>query len=195
MRRPGGLMAVLAALLLGTAGPAGADPADLSRLMAALAGRKTSEAHFVEQRFLAMLKEPLKSEGRLRYAAPDKLEKLTLYPRPQRLSVDGDRVVLDPAPQGAPPTLSLAAQPEIGAFVEAIRGTLAGDLPALERFYGVGFEGSLADWTLRLEPKAASVRKLLVGIVVTGRGPEIRSVEFRQADGDRTEMMVFEDRN
>ena len=193
MRRP--IMVTLAAMLLGTAGAATAEPADLPRLMAALAARKTSEARFVEQRHLAMLKEPLKSEGRLRYVAPDKLEKLTLYPRPQRLSVEGDRVVLDPAPQGAPPTLSLAAQPEVGAFVEAIRGTLAGDLPALERFYGVGFEGSLADWTLRLEPKAAAVRKLLAGIVVTGRGTEIRSLEFRQTDGDRTEMMVFEDRN
>jgi hypothetical protein len=141
-----------------------------------------------------MLKEPLKSEGRLTYVAPDKLEKLTLYPRQQRMSVDGDRVVVDPGPDGPPRTVSLAQQPEVGAFVEAIRGTLAGDLPGLERFYAVAFEGTLADWTLRLQPKDPTVRKLLAAILVKGRGAEIQTLEFRQADGDRTEMMIFEDR-
>jgi hypothetical protein len=162
--------------------------------MDALAARKGSTAHFVEQRFLAMLKEPLKSEGSLRYTAPDKLEKETLYPRRQLMRVDGDRVTVEPGPDGAPRALSLAAQPEVGAFVEAVRGTLAGDLPGLERFYAVTFEGVLAAWSLRLEPKLETVRKLLAGIRVTGQGTEIQSMEFRQADGDRTEMMIFEDR-
>jgi hypothetical protein len=173
---------------------AAADAAELQRLMATLAARKASNAHFVENRFLAMLKEPLKSSGRLTYVAPDKLEKETLSPRPQRMAVDGDRVVLDPGPDGGPArTVSLSGQPEVGAFVEAVRGTLAGDLPGLERHYAVSLDGTLAAWTLRLAPKDAGVRKLLTAIEVSGKGREIQTVEFRQADGDRTQMMIFED--
>jgi hypothetical protein len=87
----------------------------------------------------------------------------------------------------------LSQQPEVGAFVEAVRGTLAGDLQGLERYYAVSLDGTQAAWTLRLAPKDATVRKLLTAIDVSGKGREIQTLEFRQADGDRTEIMIFED--
>jgi hypothetical protein len=162
-------------------------------LMHALAMRKSSNAHFVERRYLKMLSEPLKSSGTLTYVAPDKLEKVTLWPRPQRMTVDGDRLFVAPGPDGNPKTLSLATQPEVDAFVEAIRGTLAGDLPVLERFYTVGLAGSWSDWALRLEPKEAGARKLLASVLLKGRAAAIQTIDIQETDGDRTEMIILED--
>jgi hypothetical protein len=168
-------------------------PVVLSDLMHALAARKSSNAHFIERRYLKMLSEPLKSTGTLTYVAPDKLEKVTLWPRPQRMTVDGDRLFIAPGPDSNPKTLSLATQPEVDAFVEAIRGTLAGDLPVLERFYTVGLAGSWSDWALRLEPKEAGARKLLSSVLLKGQAAAIQSVDIQETDGDRTEMIILED--
>lgn len=180
--------------MVAAVGPARADGAlALPDLMHALAALKSSNAHFVEQRYLKMLSEPLKSSGTLTYVAPDRLEKITLWPRPQRMAVDGDRLLIDPGPDGHPKTLSLAAQPEVGAFVEAIRGTLAGDLPALERYYTVGLEGGWSDWALRLEPKEAVARKLLASILVKGQASGLQTIDIKEADGDRSEMIILED--
>lgn len=185
-------VALAAGLLL--APPARADvPPALTELMRALAGQKTSKARFVERRFMAMLSEPLRSDGTLAYTAPDKLEKRTLAPRLQTLSVDGDRLVVDPGPDGGPRTLSLAAQPEIAAMVEAIRGTLAGDLAGLERYYRVTLEGGPPAWTLELEPRGETVRKLVTAIRLIGKATAIETVEIRETDGDRTEMLIFEE--
>jgi hypothetical protein len=180
--------------IIASAGPACANsPLALADLMHALASRKASNAHFVERRYLKMLSEPLKSSGTLTYSAPDKLEKITLWPRPQRMSVDGDRLFIVPGPDGNPKTLSLATQPEVDAFVEAIRGTLAGDLAALERFYTVDLAGSWSDWALRLEPREAAARKLLASVVLKGQAAGIQTVDIEESDGDRTEMIILED--
>jgi len=177
-----------------SAGPTRADsPMALADLMHALAARTTSNAHFVERRYLKMLSEPLKSSGTLTYVAPDRLEKVTLWPRPQRMTVDGDRLSIAPGPDGNPKTLSLATQPEVDAFVEAIRGTLAGDLPALERFYTVGLVGNWSDWALRLEPKAAAARKLLASVLLKGQAAGVQTIDIEETDGDRTEMIILDD--
>jgi hypothetical protein len=165
----------------------------LADLMGMLASRHASNAHFTERRYMKMLTEPLKSMGTLAYVAPDKLEKVTLWPKLQRMAVDGDRLVMEPGPDGNPKVLSLAAQPEIAAFVEAIRGTLAGNLPGLERFYDVSLQGDLANWSLRLQPRGETPRKLLDSVLLKGRGPQIETIDVKETDGDRTEMIILAD--
>jgi hypothetical protein len=197
--------AILSCLVLSCAaagaGAAHADgePWGLAQLMQRFHAVTSSQAHFVERRYLGMLSEPLKSSGKLAYSAPDRLEKITLTPQPERLSLDGDRLTIDrgpgdrgsgdrgsgePGPGGQRQTLALSAHPEIAGVVESIRGTLAGDTDGLERFYTVGLTGDEHAWMLRLDPKDATLRRLVSRITIAGSGAAIHTIDTRESDRD-----------
>ena len=74
-----------------------------------------------------MLNRPLRATGRLLYRRPAHLEKITLEPQPESLVVDGNRLTLTEASE-APRVIDLDGEPAIRAMVDAIRGTLSGDL-------------------------------------------------------------------
>ena len=58
--------------------------------------------------------------------------------------------------------LRLNDYPAIRAFVESIRGTLAGDLAALRRYYRVELEGTWSDWRLHLLPADQQMAELVL---------------------------------
>jgi hypothetical protein len=187
-----GLAALLVALWLGPAAAAG--PAwDLQQLMQSLRQVKTSTAYFSERKELRMLNEPLMSSGTLNYVAPDKLQKTTLLPKLERLSIERDKLTIERSDNGENRTVSLGDFPEIGAFVESIRATLAGDLSALERYYAIRLEGDAGEWQMVLEPKEKRLRELVKSIRIAGRGTSIRSIVSEQGDGDRSEMSIVEE--
>jgi outer membrane lipoprotein-sorting protein len=189
---------VLLLALAGTLRSANADPPSqvqdwgLPQLMAGMQTVRTAKAHFVERKFDHLLNQPLQSSGTLIFAAPDRLQKQTLAPAPSRLSIDGDRLTVEP-PDGKLRTLSLAEVPELGALVAGIRATLAGNTATLTRYYTPTLTGSAADWSLRLEPQDARLRALLAVIRIRGEGSTIRSIETLERDGDRTEMTIMPD--
>ena len=170
--------------------PAAAEP-DLSLpdLMARLAAVPERQAVFQEHRRLAALSEPLESRGRLIYRRPDHVEKITTWPEPERLVVDGARLVLTPA-NDAPRVVDLAGQPELRVLIDAIRGPLAGDLPALQRAFTVGLSGTLAAWTIDLAPRDPRAARLLRGAHIRGTGAEVREVRVVQANGDEQVMLI-----
>lgn len=193
-RRMGVLPVLLAALLLvGAADPPPAQTAwNLQRLMATMREVRGSTANFSEQKFVAMLRQPLVSSGRLIYVAPDQLQKETLTPAPSRVTVKADSVTIV-QPDGRSKQLSLAEYPEIGALVESVRATLAGDAASLTRFYNVSLGGGPKDWTLVLEPREDRLRKLLAWIRIQGDGNAVRGIETVERDGDRTVTTVVPD--
>lgn len=164
----------------------------LQQLMAGMQTVHHASAHFVEYKFVQMLKQPLQSSGRLVYAAPDRLQKDTLAPAPSDLVVDGDHLTVR-QPDGRVRDLSLSEFPEIGALVESIRATLAGDAATLTRYYAATLAGSLGDWSLLLEPRDERLRKLLTMVRIRGDGTSIRDVETLERDGDRTDMTITQD--
>ena len=93
--------------------------------------------------------------------------------------------------QGA--RLSLSEFPEIGALVESMRATLAGDPATLDRFYVPTLTGTADDWSLQLEPRDPRLRKIVALIRIQGDGTSIRTVETLETDGDRTEMTITPD--
>ncbi len=74
-------------------------------------------------------------------SAPGHLVKRTLTPKPETLTVEGDRLTIESAARKERRTLRLQDYPVLWAFVESIRSTLSGDIGALERFYRVELEG------------------------------------------------------
>jgi outer membrane lipoprotein carrier protein LolA len=180
-------------LLLAAAASAGAQTQaqagwGLPQLMATLSRVKSASAQFVERKTLRVLDAPLVSSGTLLYVAPDQVEKITVLPERERIAISGDRLTIEGGGSDRPRTLSLANAPEIAAFVEAIRGTLAGDL-----FYRIELAGGRAAWKLDLTPRAEQLARLVRRIRISGSGEKITGVETDEGDGDHSEMSVAED--
>jgi hypothetical protein len=161
---------------------------DLGELMRQLSGRRHGEVSFVEQHFLKLLKHPAESYGELTYDAPDRLEKRTVEPKAETLTLAGD--VLTVVRGGRVRTLDLKAYPTLVPFIESIRATLAGDLPSLERLFTVDFAGTLARWRLTLTPRDAQVAKTVSRVTIDGTSDTLTTVEIIETDGDRSLMTL-----
>jgi hypothetical protein len=157
--------------------------------MQRLADVKERDATFREEKHLASLTQPLVSNGVLHYAAPAQVEKHTLAPVEEDLAVDGDHLTMTRA-GAAPQSLQLSDQPELHALVTGIRGTLAGDLPALEHDYSVGLEGTPERWRLTLVPLNDRVQHFLKVIRIDGRDGEVDDMQTVDANGDTSDMTI-----
>ena len=80
--------------------------------------------------------------------------------------------------------------PELAAFIDSIRGTLAGDRKALERTYQLSLEGSASAWTLQLVPINAKMKQVVARIRISGVRDEVRSIDISQTDGDSSQMRI-----
>lgn len=166
-------------------------PAGLDQLLQLFATRRHGHVSFTEVHEFAMLKRPLQSSGELLYDAPDHLEKRTLSPRPETLTLDHGILT---ARQGQHSRqLRLEDYPQVVPFVESIRATLAGDRAALERYFRVQFNGTLESWSLLLTPSDAQVSRTVQQIRLSGSGERLQTVEIRLADGDRSLLTVGPD--
>ncbi|KVN05320.1 outer membrane lipoprotein carrier protein LolA [Burkholderia stagnalis] len=193
LRRAARALAVAAAALAIVV-PAHAADADvpwtLDRLMSTLAQRKAGRATFTETKYLSIAAQPVESSGELVFVAPDHLEKHTLSPKPEHLVVDGDMLSVERNNRKYTLALALARYPELGAFIDSIRATLAGNRFALEQVYKVALSGRGDDWTLTLTPLDARMLKVVSTITLDGTRDALRRVAIRQADGDRSLMRL-----
>jgi hypothetical protein len=187
MRTPASLLAGLALMLLARSAPADGNWT-LERLLAGFARTHEAHASFIERKRVAVLDRPLVSTGELTFVAPDRLEKRTLRPRRELLSVTGNHLSIERGDRTL--EIDLRSYPEVAAFVESIRGTLAGDRGTLERFYRLKVEGDAASWALTLTPRAPGMAALVEHVRIAGQGAEISVVEIQQANGDSTLMSV-----
>ena len=161
---------------------------DLQQLMDTLAQNKSGRTTFVEKKYIAILDMPVESSGDLLYTAPDGLEKRTLKPKPESMVIRGEELFIERGQQKH--RLQLQAYPELAAFIDSIRGTLAGDRKALERSYRLSLEGTAERWTLRLLPLNEKMAASIQRISITGTRDQVRSIEIAQADGDRSVMTI-----
>ncbi|HEX4986517.1 MAG TPA: LolA-related protein [Burkholderiales bacterium] len=187
---PGLERILLAACLALASVPACAAGWGVEDLMRELAAVESSQARFVERKYLRMLKAPLEQSGTLSYSRPGRLERRTLKPRPETLSVSGDTLVLESPARNERRVLKLRDYPVLWGFVESIRGTLGGDLPALERFYRVELEGARSQWRLDLVPRERAMGEVISLIRIAGGGARIHTIEVQEARGDRSVMKI-----
>jgi outer membrane lipoprotein-sorting protein len=180
---------ILVALAL-TLAPATSHAADwgIDQLMHGLAQTRSDHSSFVEIKSIAMLDKPVESSGELFYRAPDHLEKRTLKPKPESMTVDGGTLVIERGRQKH--RLQLQDYPEVAAFIDSIRGTLAGDRKALERSYRLSLEGSAERWTLQLLPTDEKMQAVVKRIRIVGGRDAVHRIEITQADGDSSLMLI-----
>ena len=166
----------------------GAPMGDLDEVMRLLAMRRHGRAEYVEQHFLAILDHPVESSGELLYDAPDHLEKRTLLPRPETLVLDGGALTIERG--GRRRVVDLHRYPQVLPFIESIRATLAGDRSALEQVFRVEFAGGVERWMLTLAPSDHQLARVVKQVQIDGSRDQLRRVEIRQPDGDRSLMTL-----
>jgi len=161
---------------------------DVTQLMQGLAQNKSGRASFVEKKYIALLEQPVESSGELLYTAPDRLEKRTLKPRPESLLIEGGNLTVERGKRRM--VLRLQDYPELVAFTESIRGTLAGDIVALRRVYNLDLEGPEERWTLTLRPVETRMLEVVQRIRIGGSHAEVKTIEIEQTDKDRSVMTI-----
>jgi outer membrane lipoprotein-sorting protein len=161
---------------------------DIDQLMRGLAQIHSGHASFVEKKFIAMLDQPVESSGELFYTAPDHLEKRTLRPKPESMILDHGTLVIERGRQKH--GLQLQDYPELAAFIDSVRGTLAGERKALERNYRLSLDGTAEHWTLQLLPLDEKMQAVVKRIRIAGVRDAVRSIEITQADGDSSLMLI-----
>jgi outer membrane lipoprotein-sorting protein len=158
-------------------------------LMQILSEQKARKASFVEKKYIATLQQPLESSGELSFTAPDRLEKRITKPKSEAVILQGDKLFVERS-NGRKLAMSLSDRPEVAGFVESIRATLIGDRAALEKFYVLSFNGAEEQWQLSLTPVQPQMLKIISEIRIAGAHATIGTIEFLQADGDRSVMTI-----
>lgn len=165
-----------------------ADDWDIAQLMQLLAQSRSAHASFVETKSIAMLDKPVISSGELFYTAPDHLEKRTLKPKAETMVLDQGTILITRGSKNY--RLQLQDYPALAAFIDSIRGTLAGDAAALQHNYMLKLQGAMAHWTLQLLPANEQIKSVVQRISISGEKGELRSIEILQADGDSSVMTI-----
>jgi hypothetical protein len=163
---------------------------NVEQLIESLAKNRQAEVRFEETAFSNLLTQPLKTQGILRFTPPAKLEKHVTAPYDERYLVEGDKVLFEKKTKGINRTLSLQDYPALQAFVEAFRSTLANDVVTLKRFYHVTLQGEPRRWVLILRPLDKATQELVESIRFSGEGEQVRVIEIRAPDGDRSVMVI-----
>ncbi len=177
------LLACAAALL-----PAHAAGFDLQALTTLLAQRKTAEARFTEERFVSGIEGSLRASGVLSFSAPGRFERRTLEPTQESMAVDGNTITLKRG--GRSRQMAMDAVPEVGALLEAVRGTLTGNAVTLDKHFSTKVEGNAARWLLTLVPRDARLASQVRELQIAGLQSDVRSVALWLAGGDRSVMNI-----
>lgn len=184
---------MLALLVVGWIPSARSQEWTLETLMQQLAQVRRARARFVEKRYIAMLRKPVESMGVLQYDAPDRLEKIVLRPKAERMLLEGERVTLEADGGRRRKSLALAEIPELAALVGGLRATLAGDVKTLQRHFDIQLEGPAERWHMTLIPRDKKAARLVKSLQIFGNAAELNAVEVLQADGDRSMMLMVKD--
>ena len=190
MRRP--LLALSLALCCVTLSganptPSQAQPAapTLERLLAGFASMTGMSARFVEEKQIALLARPIRSEGVLYFTAPGRLMRRVTSPTVSAALIEGDTLTF--VGDGRREEIPISSNAVVGGFVSSFRHVLAGDRAALERAFTLRFEALGGQrWRLRLLPRNADLRRFLTEMELVGEGARVETMVMREASGDLT---------
>jgi hypothetical protein len=139
------------------------------------------EVRFVETKTVALLVQPLQSEGVLRYARGVGLTRTIETPYPSEVEVTRTRLRM--RQEGKTQEIDLGAHPAIRLLVTSLLDVLSGDAAALQAAYLMEYTPG---WTLTLRPKDEMLAKLITLLRFQGEGVRVRRLEVHESNGDTT---------
>ncbi len=167
-----------------------APPPTLEGLLERFASSPGFEARFVEEKRIALLAVPVRSEGQIYFAPPGRLMRRVTRPDPSAALIaegrlrmrQGDRIE----------ELTIDDNPVLRGFIDSFRAVLAGDRAALARFYDATYTPSAEGWTLVLRPRGGALARFLREIWLRGDGVVIREMRMTEVNGDETRTTFSE---
>jgi outer membrane lipoprotein-sorting protein len=172
--------------LLGLGSARAEDAADpLNALLARLAKVESLRAHFSEEKQMALLAVPLRSQGTLYYAKPRLLARHTEAPQKSSLVLRGDKLEFGDASHSE--SMGIDAQPAVRVLVDTFVSVLSGDRAKLMQLAELHIETLPAGaWRIDVTPRDASVLKIVRSMRFEGKNAELLRMELLDANGDRT---------
>ena len=147
-------------------------------------------ARFREEKRIALLAVPVRSEGVLYFSPPGRLMRKVTSPSPSSALLEGGRLTFES--EGDRQVVELSESPVLAGFVEIFRYVLAGDRQALERTYRVAYETEGATWKLTLRPRNEALGRFLREMVLHGEGFAVKTMKMVEVSGDTTTTELFD---
>lgn len=178
------LMICLALALL----PWSARAFDLDALQQQLRATPIVRGHFVQQKFLRSLPQPLTSRGDFTLAAGRGLLWLLRSPIAQDLRISANGIARR-GPDGA--WQALPQHTGAGRENRLFLSVLAGDTSGLRENFDLSLSGSPEAWQLTLLPRSALLRQIFENIQING-GKLVDRIELREVQGDRSVLQMVD---
>ncbi|MFY0479105.1 outer membrane lipoprotein carrier protein LolA [Achromobacter marplatensis] len=173
-------------LLALTALPWTARAFDLNDLQAQLRATPVVRGHFVQQKFLRSLPQPLTSRGDFTLAAGKGLLWLLRTPIAQDLRINANGISRRDE-SGA--WQALPQQTGSGRENRLFLSVLAGDTRGLQENFDLALTGKADAWQLLLTPRSALLRQIFDNIQING-GKLVDRIELRETQGDRSVLQM-----
>lgn len=173
-------------LLALTALPWTARAFDLNDLQAQLRATPVVRGHFVQQKFLRSLPQPLTSRGDFTLAAGKGLLWLLRTPIAQDLRINANGISRRDE-SGA--WQALPQQTGSGRENRLFLSVLAGDTRGLQENFDLALTGQADAWQLLLTPRSALLRQIFDTIQIDG-GKLVDRIELRETQGDRSVLQM-----
>ncbi|MGV2905714.1 outer membrane lipoprotein carrier protein LolA [Achromobacter sp. AGC25] len=173
-------------LLALTALPWTARAFDLNDLQAQLRATPVVRGHFVQQKFLRSLPQPLTSRGDFTLAAGKGLLWLLRTPIAQDLRINANGISRRDE-SGA--WQALPQQTGSGRENRLFLSVLAGDTRGLQENFDLALTGQADAWQLLLTPRSALLRQIFDNIQING-GKLVDRIELRETQGDRSVLQM-----
>lgn len=138
---------------------------------------------FLELRGSSLLKAPLRISGRYLRPDADTLVRDVASPYQETTTLRDGEVRIERKGQSTR-RFQLSRAPELAALQSSFGALLSGDRRELERHYTLSATGSTGHWRLLLTPRDTAMAAKARGIVLHGRGAELRCIETLMAAGD-----------
>ncbi len=165
-------------------------PIELEALTKRLGSVSGIKVPFRESRRLAILSEPIESEGVFFFAPPGDLARVTLRPARSRVVVRGDRVVFEDATGRT--TFDISTHKMARGLIDNFGILLRGDLAELRRRYVLDFRATEGSWTIEMQPRAREMRMLVERIEVEGQGDHLVRMTTFESNGDQIDLFFGE---
>ncbi|MBD9383991.1 outer membrane lipoprotein carrier protein LolA [Achromobacter sp. ACM02] len=176
------LCALLALALL----PLAARAFDLADLQTQLNATPVVRGHFVQQKFLRSLPQPLTSRGDFTLAAGKGLLWLLRTPIAQDLRIDARGISRR---DEAGKWQALPQHSGAGRENRLFLSVLAGDTVGLRENFDLALTGDANAWQLLLTPRSVLLRQIFDNIQING-GKLVDRIELRETQGDRSVLQM-----
>lgn len=174
-----------------TASAAGASASPLDTLFVAFARSPGLLAKFREEKQIALLVAPLKSEGTVHFERTKGLARHTTAPQKRSLLLNNGALTVWDGTKTE--VIQLTGQPALRAFADGFSMLLAADRQGLEKVFRLDLTGDPREpkdkWKLRLVPLAPQLQKMIKELELVGKGDGtkgvvLESLRVAEANGD-----------